>query len=583
MKIGFLGPPGSYSEEVARNLSPKANLSAYPSIDALFEAVANRSVAQGVTPLESVVEGPVTETLDNLFQYAGQANILEVVVLPIQHALGSLDARSEIREILSTPQAFKQCAAYLAREFPKTELVEVSSATEAIEQIVRDRLAGAAAIGPEFACTRHGLKVIAGNIGDVKHNKVKFAVLGAHFHERTGNDTTSLVIYPHRDRIGLLEDILHIISQDYGLNLSSIHSRPDTKGGFRFYIELEGHLKDEAVASCIEDLERKLSGDEAEVKVFGAYPRSLFNVPRLKTIGIIGGTGLMGSWFVKFFVGAGYRVLISGRQTSLTYQQCVKESDAVIINVPILHTVEVIRSVGEYFRPGQLIVDNTSIKTQPVAAMLESVPEGVEVLGMHTVFGPSIGALANQNVLFTPTSRSGELAQEFENIFYKYGAKITRTTPEYHDQQMAFHQNLEHFTRIALAELMRRRFGGPESLASYSSPNSRMSLITLGRILNLDPQMISEIQSFNTQGPAMIEEYLEVVTRLGRSLIRGEVSELRQSMAESAASFGEDFLERMMWTSREIEDYLRELNRTFRRRKEPGRATPDRGPRDEGS
>jgi len=583
VKIGFLGPPGSHSEEVARNLSPEANLLAYPSIDVLFGAVANRSVAQGVIPLESVVEGPVTEALDNLFQYAGQANIVEVVILPIQHALGSLVAQSEIREILSTTQAFKQCAAYLAREFPKTDLLEVSSATSAIEQILQGRLMGAAAIGPEFAFKRYGLKVVAANIGDVKHNKVKFAVLGAHFHERTGDDTTSLVIYPHRDRIGLLEDILHIISQDYSLNLSSIHSRPDTKGGFRFYIELEGHLEDQAVASCVEDLERKLAGDEAEVKVFGAYPRSLFNVPRIKVIGIIGGTGLMGSWFVKFFEGAGYRVLTSGRQTPLTYQQCVEESDAVIINVPILHAVKVIRSVGKYFRPGQLVVDNTSIKTQPVAAMLESVPEGVEVLGMHTVFGPSTGALANQNVLFTPTPQSGELAQEFENIFYKYGARITRTTPEYHDQQMAFHQNLEHFSKIALAELMRRRFGGPESLASYSSPNSRMSLITLGRILNLDPQMISEIQSFNTQGPAMIEEYLEVVTRLGRSLIRGDVGELRQSMAESAQRFGEGFLEQMMWTSREIEDYLRELNRTFRKRKESGRTRPDQDPGDEGS
>ena len=571
MKIGFLGPPGSYSEEVARNLSPEANLLAYPSVDALFEAVASRTVAQGVTPLESVVEGPMTEALDNLFQYAGQANIIEVVVLPIQHALGSLVPRSEIRKILSTAQSFKQCAAYLAQELPKTELVEASSTPSAIEQIVQGRLVGAAAIGPASALERYGLKVVAGNIGDVKHNKVKFAVLGARFHERTGKDTTSLVIYPHRDRIGLLEDILHIISQDYGLNLSSIHSRPDSKGGFRFYIELEGHLEDNAVASCIEDLERKLAGDEAEVKVFGAYPRSPFNEPRIKVIGIIGGTGLMGSWFVKFFEGAGYRVLTSGRKTLLSYQQCVEKSDAVIINVPILHTVEVIRSVCKYFRPGQLIVDNTSIKTQPVAAMLESVPEGVEVLGMHTVFGPSTGALANQNVLFTPTPRSGELAQEFEDIFYKYGAKITRTTPEYHDQQMAFHQNLEHFTKIALAEVMRRRFGGPESLASYSSPNSRMSLITLGRILNLDAQMISEIQSFNTQGPAMIEEYLEVVTRLGRSLIRGEVSELRQSMAESAQRFGEGFLEQMMWTSGEIEDYLRELNRTFRRRKEPRR------------
>jgi prephenate dehydratase/prephenate dehydrogenase len=582
MKIGYLGPPGSYSEEVARRLSPGLALQVYPSIDALFEAVASQAVTQGVTPLESVVEGPVTETLDNLFQHAGRANIHDVIILPVQYALGSAVARKEIHRILSTAQAFRQCAGYLGREFPEAELIEVSSAISAIEQITGKGLRNGATIAPESVLERYGLKVIEANIGDVKHNKLKFALLGAHFHEPTGSDATSLVIYPHRDRIGLLEDILHIISQDYGLNLSSIHSRPDTKGGFRFYIELEGHLEDEGVAGCIGELERKLEADEAEVKVFGAYPRRQFNEPRIRVIGIIGGTGLMGSWFVKFFGAAGYRVLTSGRKTPLTYRQCIEQSDAVIINVPIQHTVEVIEAVGKCFRPGQLIVDNASIKTRPVAAMLKSVPEGVEVLGMHTVFGPSIAALANQNVLFTPTPRSGELAQEFEGIFYKHGARITRTSPEHHDQQMAFHQNLEHFTKIALAEVMRRRFGGPQALASYSSPNSRMSLITLGRILNLDPQMIAEIQTFNTQGPAMVGEYLEVVTRLGNALIQGEVGELKESMTESARRFGEDFLGQMMWTSREIEDYLRELNRAFKKRREPRKPSMDQIREDQG-
>ena len=98
----------------------------------------------------------------------------------------------------------------------------------------------------------------------------------------------------------------------------------------------------------------------------------------------------MGGWFHKFFSTAGYTVLISGRRTSLTYAQCIAQSDVVIINVPIRNTVEVIRAVGSAFRPGQLITDNTSIKTQPVAAMLEAVPPGVEVLGMHTVFGPAV-------------------------------------------------------------------------------------------------------------------------------------------------------------------------------------------------
>ncbi len=136
------------------------------------------------------------------------------------------------------------------------------------------------------------------------------------------------------------------------------------------------------------------------------------------------------------------------------------------------------------------MVDNTSIKTQPVAAMLEVAPEGVEVLGMHTVFGPAITELRRQNVIFTTTPKSGELAQEFEGIFYKYGATITHTTPEYHDRQMAFHQNLEHFTKVVLAEVLRAQFGAPEVMANYSSPNSRLSLITMGRVLKGDPGII---------------------------------------------------------------------------------------------
>ena len=486
MKIGYWDPQETYSQAVARQLSPTATLRAYPSIEGVFGAVSRGEVVQGVVPLESLVEGPVTETLDSLFEYAGRANIADVLILPVGQ-------------------------------------------------------------GP-------------------RQDKTKFAVLGKHYHERTGNDATSLVIYPHRDRIGLLEDILYIISQGYGLNLSSIHSRPDAKGGFRFYMELEGHLEDEAVAACIQDLEEKLAADEAEVRIFGAYPKRLFNEPRIKVIGVIGGTGRMGGWFSKFFRASGYEVLISGRRTSLTYQQCAEESDVVIVNVPIQDTLEVIRSVGRYFRSGQLIVDNASIKTQPVAVMLESVPEGVEVLGMHTVFGPSIPELRHQNVIFTYTPRSGELSQEFEGIFYKFGARITRTTPQFHDQQMAFHQNLEHFTKIALAEILRERFGGPQDLSCYSSPNSRMSLITMGRILNMDPDLACEIQTFNLQGPMMIGKYLEVVTRLGNTLIQGDMLPLKESIKESVRSLGKEFLGEMMENSQEIENQLGELSRLRRRR-----------------
>ncbi|RMF87122.1 MAG: prephenate dehydrogenase/arogenate dehydrogenase family protein [Nitrospinota bacterium] len=558
MRVGFLGPEGTYTEEAAKQVAGGAVLIPYPSIDAVFEAVASREVTRGVVPLESLIQGPVTETLDNLFQYAGRANIIDVLVLPIQHALGALTDKSQIRRILSKDQALKQCSLYLQQEFPQAQLVEMPSTTAAMEEIVRHQLTDAAAIGSEWALQAYGLRILDRNIGNVKHNKTRFAVLGDRYHPRTGNDATSLVIYPHRDRIGLLEEILSIISREYRLNMSSIHSRPDTKGGFRFYIELEGHLEDAAVSGCIQALQKNLVRDEIEVKVFGAYPRRIFNEPRIKTIGIIGGTGEMGQWFQRFFTTAGYTVLISGRRTPLTYQQCIEQSDVVIINVPIRHTVEVIQKVGKFFRPGQLITDNTSIKTQPVQAMLAAVPEGVEVLGMHTVFGPAVEDLRHQNVVFTYTPRSGELAQEFESIFYKYGARITRTTPEYHDQQMAFHQNLEHFTKVVLAELLRTRFGDPQVMTSYSSPNSRISLITMGRILSGDPDLYAEIQEYNLQGAGMIREYLQIAERIGRELMERNTEAFRTSMTQSATALGKEFLTEMLTWSKVIQRRLSE-------------------------
>jgi prephenate dehydrogenase len=246
--------------------------------------------------------------------------------------------------------------------------------------------------------------------------------------------------------------------------------------------------------------------------------------------------------------------LISGRTTPLTYQQCIAESDAVIINVPISSTIELIHKLGHFFRPGQLMVDNTSIKTQPVTAMLEVAPEGVEVLGMHTVFGPTITELRRQNVIFTTTPKSGELAQEFEGIFYKYGATITHTTPEYHDRQMAFHQNLEHFTKVVLAEVLRAQFGAPEAMASYSSPNSRLSLITMGRVLKGDAGLYAEIQTQNLQGAGMIEAYLRIASDIGRALMQGDASPFAQAMNNCAEAFGNDFLAHAVATSNAIHE-----------------------------
>ncbi|PON14219.1 hypothetical protein C2W62_30210 [Candidatus Entotheonella serta] len=549
MRIGFLGPAGTYTEEAAMAAVADATYRPYPSIEAVFEAVQQGEVDRGLVPIENVIQGPVTETLDNLYHYATTVKIVDMLVLPIEHTIGALVPAEKITRIMSKDQALKQCSVYLQANCPSAQQLEVASTSAAIETIVKEQLQDAAAIGSAQAMAQYNLPILARDIGNVNNNKTRFTLLGpstAGYHVPTGKDATTFVIYPPSDRMGILEEILAVISREYRLNLSSIHSRPDTRGAFRFYMEIEGHLEEPAVAACLDALEKQLSPDEVHIHTFGSYPRCPFNQPQLRTIGIIGGTGQMGQWFQRFFAPAGYNVLISGRRTPLTYEQCVAQSDAVIINVPIKNTVDTIKQVGQWFRPGQLIADNTSIKTQPVAAMLDAVPEGVEVLGMHTVFGPAVETLHGQNVVFTRTETSGELSREFENIFYKYGAKITYTDPETHDRQMAFHQNLEHFTKLVLAQVLRSQFGDPFEMASYSSPNSRTSLVTMGRILNADPDLYSEIQAYNLQGPDMIRSYIEAAQILGQALIAGDVETFKTEMVSSATTLGQAYLQDML-------------------------------------
>ena len=87
--------------------------------------------------------------------------------------------------------------------------------------------------------------------------------------------------------------MIEIISVRYNLNMTDIDRRPDKKGLSIFYIDIEGHKSDENVSAYIKDIQLALS--DTEVITLGSYPYQPFNEPLIKSIGIIGGTGEMGS------------------------------------------------------------------------------------------------------------------------------------------------------------------------------------------------------------------------------------------------------------------------------------------------
>jgi prephenate dehydrogenase len=374
--------------------------------------------------------------------------------------------------------------------------------------------------------------ISSGKTEDGRDDKTRFILVGKGETKPTGKDVTSLVIYPQRDRVKLLFDMIEIISVRYNLNMTDIDRRPDKKGLSIFYIDIEGHVSDEKVRACINDIQATLS--DTEVITLGSYPYQPFNEPLIRSIGIIGGTGEMGSFFVPFFERLGYMVAVAGRKTLLTHEECAETSDAVIVNVPIDISDQVIRKIAPCMKKGQLLIENTGIKTKAVKAMLEMAPEGVEVLSIHTMFGPGIVSLRDQNIISIPTARSGPMAQEFEDLLFKHGANITRSTPEQHDRFVTMTQGLEHIDSVAKLATILGIAGHPDRLEPFSTPNSRKSSEIWGRIHSQDPHLYATMLRENPYILETLKAYLDNLSSLVRGLEKGQTTAFEKTMAKNA-------------------------------------------------
>jgi prephenate dehydrogenase len=224
---------------------------------------------------------------------------------------------------------------------------------------------------------------------------------------------------------------------------------------------------------------------------------------RPRTIGLIGGPGKMGSLFQRLFESLGYAVRSAGPSADPGYDGLVAAADVVIVTVPIAETLATIGRIAPLLRPDQLLADFTSIKREPVAAMLASP---AWVIGCHPLFGPMPNP-AGQNVVLCP-ARPGPCLPWLEETVKRLGMTPVVMTPQGHDEAMAFIQGLTHFLNIAFARTLQTRGADIEALLRVCSPVYQVFFAMLSRILSGDPQLYGQIQLLNRENIPVVREFL---------------------------------------------------------------------------
>lgn len=270
-RYAFLGPAGTFSEEALLSLDIEGVVPVpCASIGEVFEAVERGQADAGVVPIENSVEGSVPATLDAL-AFETQLEIQSEIVLDIHHALITAPGvdLTTVKTVSSHPQATGQCRRWLSRHLPGRAAIAANSTAEAVQHAVADPTV--AAVGTKLAAELWGGEVREPAIEDYAGNQTRFVVIGRGIRPRTGNDKTSLALFLQADKPGALLMILSEFAYG-GINLTKLQSRPTKRalGDYMFYIDLEGHVEDQAVKTALDCLRMKLR----EVKVLGSFPRA---------------------------------------------------------------------------------------------------------------------------------------------------------------------------------------------------------------------------------------------------------------------------------------------------------------------
>ena len=264
MKIGYLGPVGSYSYEAANKYKKQDDiLKESKNIEKVIQDLENGVTDICIVPIENAIHGAVIDTMDTILE-TKDVNIIDEIIVDVHHMLMSKTKDSTIAKIYSHTQALEQCKNYLSEKYSDVEKIPVSSTSFAASLAQKE--SDTACICNEACKDIYGLEIISDNIQDMKDNKTKFIVLSKSKNERETKKTS--LVFSTKDEPGALYKILGMFSVAE-INLTKIESRPaKTKlGEYIFFVDLEGDEKDPKISIALDNISKYCN----EFRILGSY------------------------------------------------------------------------------------------------------------------------------------------------------------------------------------------------------------------------------------------------------------------------------------------------------------------------
>ncbi|TVQ66981.1 MAG: prephenate dehydratase [Balneolaceae bacterium] len=273
IRISYQGTDGAFSHQAAmrhfKHRYSKVECIGYTRFEEAADAVERGEVDVSILPIENTTAGSINDTYDllnekNLF-------ITGEEVLHINHCLMAPEEVqiSNIRRIISHPQAIAQCSRFLT-SLPRCQVETYFDTAMAARKVRDDADLSQAAIASSYAAEIYGLHILKSNLANQSENFTRFVIVDREplTCDPQINCKTSL-IFATVDEKGALLNCLNLLG-DNGINMTKLESRPRMGHPWQslFYLDIEGNQNDQRISDTLKKLEKK----SQYLKILGSYP-----------------------------------------------------------------------------------------------------------------------------------------------------------------------------------------------------------------------------------------------------------------------------------------------------------------------
>ncbi len=236
---------------------------------------------------------------------------------------------------------------------------------------------------------------------------------------------------------------------------------------------------------------------------------------------VIGGSGRMGRWFVRFLASQGYSVRVAdpagavpGYEHCEDWRQAGLDQEVIVVAAPLRQASLILSALAAEPPPG-LIFDIGSLKTPLRAGLLALARAGAQVTSIHPMFGPDTELLSERHVIFIDLGVP-EALQRAQELFASTMAIQVRMDLDAPDRAIAYVLGLSHALNIAFFTTLAASGETATMLEGLSSPTFDAQLRIAQAVAEENANLYFEIQALNEHGNAGLVALSDAVERLRR-------------------------------------------------------------------